>query len=189
VIPALRHAAIKRVLIGLPFRLRKRTFPGAPRTSGLWPKATSGLYSMTSSARVSIRGGTVRPIALAVLRLIANSYRVGACTGRSAGRGAPQEHANPPHPLSLLCAHRRGPYCRRSTNQRNELAPLHSITSSALANNAGGTVRPRARAVLRLMASSNLLGSRTGRSAGLVPFKMRPPYPPICLTTADKSVP
>ena len=31
------------------------------------------------------RGGTVRPSALAVFRLITNSYLVGACTGRSAG--------------------------------------------------------------------------------------------------------
>ena len=43
------------------------------------------LYSITSSARASSVGGTVRPSALAVLRLIANSYFVGACTGRSAG--------------------------------------------------------------------------------------------------------
>ena len=41
-------------------------------------------YSITSSARASSDGGTVRPSALAVLRLIANSYLVGACTGRSA---------------------------------------------------------------------------------------------------------
>ena len=42
-------------------------------------------YSITSSARASSVGGTVRPSALAVLRLITSSYLVGACTGRSAG--------------------------------------------------------------------------------------------------------
>jgi hypothetical protein len=42
-------------------------------------------YSITSSARASRDGGTVRPIAFAVLRLITNSYLVGAWTGRSAG--------------------------------------------------------------------------------------------------------
>ena len=42
-------------------------------------------YSITSSARASSVGGTVRPSALAVLRLIASSYLVGACTGRSDG--------------------------------------------------------------------------------------------------------
>src|SRR5262245_14745197 len=34
-------------------------------------------YSMTSSARASSAGGTVRPSAFAVLRLIASSYLVG----------------------------------------------------------------------------------------------------------------
>src|SRR5262245_3050342 len=43
------------------------------------------LYSITSSARASSVGGTSRPSALAVLRLITSSYLVGACTGRSPG--------------------------------------------------------------------------------------------------------
>src|SRR5262245_31331707 len=42
-------------------------------------------YSITSSARASSAGGTSSPSVLAVLRLITNSYLVGACTGRSAG--------------------------------------------------------------------------------------------------------
>jgi hypothetical protein len=42
-------------------------------------------YSITSSARASSVSGTVRPSALAVLRLITRSYLVGFCTGRSAG--------------------------------------------------------------------------------------------------------
>ena len=42
-------------------------------------------HSITSSARASSVGGTSRPSALAVLRLIDNSYLVGTCTGRSAG--------------------------------------------------------------------------------------------------------
>src|SRR5713226_919905 len=50
------------------------------RTSFAWRT-----YSITSSARASSVGGTVRPSALAVLRLMASSYLVGACTGRSAG--------------------------------------------------------------------------------------------------------
>ena len=50
---------------------------------------------------------------------------------------------------------------------------LYSITSSARARSVGGTVRPSAFAVLRLMTSSNLVGCSTGRSAGLAPFKMR----------------
>jgi hypothetical protein len=42
-------------------------------------------YSIASSARASSVGGISMPSAFAVLRLITNSYLVGACTGRSAG--------------------------------------------------------------------------------------------------------
>jgi hypothetical protein len=42
-------------------------------------------HSITSSARTSSDGGTSSPSALAVFRLRAVSYLVGACTGSSAG--------------------------------------------------------------------------------------------------------
>src|SRR5262245_16238803 len=42
-------------------------------------------HSITSSARASSVGGTVRPSDLAVLRLITSSNLVGCTTGRSAG--------------------------------------------------------------------------------------------------------
>src|SRR5262249_20498122 len=42
-------------------------------------------HSMTSSARARSLSGIWRPSAFAVLRLMTNSYLVGACTGRSAG--------------------------------------------------------------------------------------------------------
>jgi len=42
-------------------------------------------HSITSSARSRIDCGTVRPSALAVLRLMTNSIFVICCTGRSAG--------------------------------------------------------------------------------------------------------
>src|SRR5207237_2395759 len=45
----------------------------------------AAVHSMTSSARVRIEGGTVRPSAFAVLRLTTSSNRVGCSTGRSAG--------------------------------------------------------------------------------------------------------
>jgi hypothetical protein len=47
------------------------------------------------------------------------------------------------------------------------------MTSVAWKRSAGGMVRPRASAVLRLRTSSNPVGCSTGRSAGLVPFKIR----------------
>jgi len=45
----------------------------------------ASFHSITWSARASIDGGISRPSAFAVLRLIAISYLVDACTGRSAG--------------------------------------------------------------------------------------------------------
>ena len=48
----------------------------------------------------------------------------------------------------------------------------HSITSSARASSVGGTSRPSALAVLRLMTNSNLVGCCTGRSPGLAPLKI-----------------
>src|SRR5882757_9774644 len=62
----------------------------------------------------------------------------------------------------------------RATEQCNELAPLHSITSSAATSSVCGTVRPSVLAVLRLIAISNLVGRRTGNSDGLTPLRMRP---------------
>ena len=65
---------------------------------------------------------------------------------------------------------RRG---RRAAEQRDELAPLHSITSSARVSTVAGTSRPSALAVLRLRISSYLIGACTGRSAGFSPLRMR----------------
>jgi hypothetical protein len=52
----------------------------------------------------------------------------------------------------------------------------YSITSSAWASMAGGTVRPSAFAVLRLMTNSNLVDCCTGRFAGCSPLRMRSTY-------------
>src|SRR5271155_2052153 len=62
------------------------------------------------------------------------------------------------------------PFLDLSWRYRDELPPSHSITSSAVASSVSGTVRPSASAVLRLMTSSNLVGSSTGRSAGFSPL-------------------
>ena len=52
------------------------------------------------------------------------------------------EHADAP-----LRARRERPRRRRAAEQRDEIAALHSITSSAVAMSVGGTVRPSIRAV------------------------------------------
>ena len=52
---------------------------------------------------------------------------------------------------------------------------FYSITSSTRNNtNESATVSPSAFAVLRLITTSNLVGNSTGRSAGLMPFRIRP---------------
>ena len=61
----------------------------------------------------------------------------------------------------------RSPLPSRTPQHVGELAPLHSITSSARASSVGAISKPNAFAVLRLMISSNLAGCSTGRSAGL----------------------
>src|SRR5262249_45585340 len=74
----------------------------------------------------------------------------------------------------LLRTCRERPRSGRAAEQRDELAPVtHSITSSARASSVGGTVRPSAPAVLRLMTSSILVGCSTGMSAGFAPLRIR----------------
>src|SRR5438132_6046348 len=76
----------------------------------------------------------------------------------------------------LLRARRERPRSRRAAEQCDELAPPHSITSSARASSVGGTSRPIAFAVLRLITNSNLVGPWTGSSPGFSPLRMRSAY-------------
>src|SRR5262245_65251968 len=82
-------------------------------------------------------------------------------------------------PTSMLrdacCAlrpRRERPCDCRAAEQRDELAPPHSITSSARARSVAGTSMPSALALLRLITSSYLVGACTGRSAGFSPLRM-----------------
>src|SRR5262249_1174304 len=72
----------------------------------------------------------------------------------------------------LLCAHRKRPRDRRAAEQRDEIAALHSITSSARARSIGGISTPSALAVLRFITSSKRVGCSTGSSAGGTPWIM-----------------
>src|SRR5262249_29725242 len=81
--------------------------------------------------------------------------------------------ANAPHALGLLRARRERPRNCYAAEQRHELAPVtHSITSSARPSSVGGMVRPIALAVVKLMASSNLVGCSTEISPGFAPRKI-----------------
>src|SRR5262249_27451564 len=80
----------------------------------------------------------------------------------------------PDHGHRLLLRARRERPRHRAAEQSDELASLHSITSSARASSVAGTSRPKALAVLRLITSSNLVDCTTGRSAGFMPLSIRP---------------
>src|SRR6516164_9694244 len=75
------------------------------------------------------------------------------------------------HRAGLLGARRERPRSRRAA-ERDELAPSHSITSSARASSEIGTIRPSALAVFRLMNNSTLVVCWTGRSAGFSPLRI-----------------
>jgi hypothetical protein len=45
--------------------------------------------------------------------------------------GVSHEHADAPHPLGLLRTRGERPCSRRAAEQRDEIAPIQSITSSA----------------------------------------------------------
>src|SRR6516165_11256291 len=76
--------------------------------------------------------------------------------------------------LGLLRPRRERPRDGRAADKRDELAAPHSITSSARASSVGGTSRPSAIAVARLITRSNFVDCTTGRSAGFSPLRMRP---------------
>ena len=73
----------------------------------------------------------------------------------------------------LLRAHRERPR-HGATEQRDVLAPVHSITSSARASSDAGMARPSIRAIWALMTSSNFVDCTTGNSAGFAPLRIRP---------------
>src|SRR6476660_10518312 len=81
------------------------------------------------------------------------------------------------------------PCCRRTAKQRDELAPPHSITSSARCCRNKGTSMPIAFAVFRLITSSNFVGCSIGKSAGLVPCNILDTNTALRLYMCDKSAP
>src|SRR5678816_2241504 len=87
-------------------------------------------------------------------------------------------YAQPPSPLATQHSLPSGRYSLLGPDfhrlDRTSFAwRTHSITSSARASSVGGTSRPSALAVLRLITSWYLVGAWTGRSAGFSPLRMR----------------
>src|SRR5262245_1311110 len=88
------------------------------------------------------------------------------------GVGRPAVQKSDHRQRRLLRACRERPRDRRAAEKRDELAAFHSITSSARAMRVGGTSRPSAFAVVRLMTRSNLVGCSTGISAAFAPRRI-----------------
>src|SRR5262249_26892284 len=82
------------------------------------------------------------------------------------------KHADPKD-LVRLCESGKRPRSRRAAEQRYELPPLHSITSSARPSIAFGMVWRSALAVWRLINSSPLVPCWTVKSVGLWPRRPR----------------
>ena len=80
--------------------------------------------------------------------------------------------ANAVNPSGFLRARRERPRRRRAADERDELAPLHSITSSARASSVTGISRPIVLAVFALITSSNFVGRSIGKSAGFAPLNI-----------------
>ena len=86
--------------------------------------------------------------------------------------GKPHQHTDPSR--SILLRDRSNQPCGGTADECDELAPPHSITSSAIAITPGGMVRPSALAVFRLITNSYLDACTTGKSAGFSPLSTRP---------------
>src|SRR5262249_30159889 len=110
-----------------------------------------------------------RDILLLIVAHFAQPLPKGGCIGRH-GIGGPHVDKCDCGWHRLRRSRRNRPSSCRAAEQCHDLAPPHSITSSARASSVGGISKPSALAVTRLTTSSNLVGSATGRSAGFSPL-------------------
>src|SRR5215475_13672525 len=116
-------------------------------------RVTRGGISLSSSSHFAAKlySNTIKPVALPPGRVAAvepAQLREPLEERRYAGlklrivSGAGHQHADTPYALALRRARRERPCCRRAAEKRDEVAPIHSITSSARASRVGGTSRP-----------------------------------------------
>ena len=153
---------------------RGRRF-GRERRGGLLPTITAtgrrtrsaasagNRSSLASAERYSIatfwpstKPASFKPCRNAVTRL--------RCVGELMRCGRTRPPASPAAARAPRAASRR-----RTAEQRDELAPPHSITSSAVRlQRSCGTVRPSALAVLRLITNSNLVDCMNRQVGGLL---------------------
>src|SRR6516165_5961660 len=95
-----------------------------------------------------------------------NTATPDCCSGSY--RSCVHEHADAPHPLALLRARRERP-SRRAPDERDELAPPHSITSSASANIFAGKSPAMGMHMARATLASRSCARWQGRSPKAAP--------------------
>ena len=156
----------------------------APTADGPEVRITSGASVANSAACLLISAslGVVQRASIRTFRPMVQPKSASAC------RNAPKRARNSASSVKSTPIRRMRSGCcaratregsrekrprRRAAKSCDELPPVHSITSSAVANSVSGTARPSALAVLRLITNSNLVGCSTGRSAGLAPLRIR----------------
>src|SRR5262249_44406118 len=141
---------------------------------------TNHLFGESRQALKAALGPSIFPLEVAALDVAVRAHpflKGSGELGRRRGR-ASSKHTDPSRRLVQCLGERWERRCRRrdrrAAEQRDELAPLHSITSSARPTSGSGTLRPSALAVFRLMINSILVVCWTGRSPGFSPLRILP---------------
>jgi hypothetical protein len=140
---------------------------------------TFGARASNSATSFRMRSGLLEPPARTSIRTLRPSDQPNCCNScRNAAIRSRNTASVSAIPVRTAMRRTRSPGCcarrerlgrsRATAEDRDELASLHSITSSARASSLGGTVRPRAFAYF--------VGACTGRSAGFSPLRMRSTY-------------
>ena len=117
---------------------------------------------------------SMRTLPLSVQPNCCNACRNAASRACKSGSFAAcgKEYADAPHPLGLLRACCQRPCGRRATQERDELAPPHSITSSARSSSDVGSSIPSVLALFGLTTTLNFTARSIGRFAGRTPFRI-----------------
>ena len=134
--------------------------PEATMTSD--PSATNSAACLrVTEASPADQRASMRTLRPSVQPSCWNASRNAAWRARASGWSAGSGVSTPTRRIRSACCARTAerPRRRGAAEQRDEVAAPHSITSSARASSIGGTSRPSAFAVLRLITSSYLVGA------------------------------
>src|SRR6516162_1026895 len=196
-IPTASTASKTIGIVAVAARTARATGPvEATMTLGIAPDDLAreiGMARRTAFARISLDCQVLsldiaQPAQLLKERLVeAASHGVAGHFADAGDRATGHDDCNS---VLLRPFQRRCRWCSGRNQQTDrEIAPFHSITSSARASRRGGIVRPSALAAFRLMTSSNLVGCSTGKSSGLAPLRILSTYPAARRTISEILLP